>query len=68
MTGGEREAPLIRDSDVIYLAVKRLDAIAGKMQRLEYDEKLDEMMREAADLFEWAALNISRRRSDEDES
>ncbi len=60
------EAPQIRDSDVIYLAVKRLEEIARKMQRLEYDDKLDQMMVEAAELFTWAAENIVRRRTEED--
>ncbi len=60
------EAPQIRDSDVIYLAVKRLEEIARKMQRLEYDDKLDQMMVEAAELFTWATENIVRRQTEED--
>lgn len=57
----EPQGPAIRDSDLIYLSIKRLEAIAQKMTKLEYDEALDRMMTEAIEMFEWAAYNIKRR-------
>lgn len=59
---GDRRAPALRDSDLMYLAVKRLEAIADKMAKHEYDDALDAMMLEAADLFGWAAHNIAGRK------
>lgn len=54
-------APAIRDSDLIYLSIKRLEAIADKMQRFQYDEELDRLMQECIEMFEWAGYNIKRR-------
>lgn len=63
--GAEPLAPVIRDSDLIYLAIKRLEAVAAKMQRLEYDAELDTMMERAAELFQWAAWNMANRNTSE---
>lgn len=63
----EPQGPAIRDSDLIYLAIKRLEAVAFKMQRYEYDAELDRMMTSAIEMFEWAGHNIARRLA-EDES
>lgn len=61
MTRQERQAPRMRDSDVIYLAIKRLEEVARKMQRLEYDDKLDQMLAEAAEFFTWMTSEIQSR-------
>ena len=57
----ERMSPPVRDSDIMWLAIKRLTAVAEKMQKREYDAELDELMATAAEWFEWAAWNINRR-------
>lgn len=57
----ERKSPPVYDSDLIYLAIKRLEAVAEKMQRLEYDDELNKMMERAAEWFEWAAYNMAQR-------
>jgi len=61
------EQPAIKDSDLIYLTVKRLEAVAAKMAKLEYDAELDKMMSSAVELFEWAAWNIEHRKVRGDE-
>lgn len=61
---GERQSPPVYDSDLIYLAIKRLEAVAEKMQKLEYDAELDTMMERAAEWFDWAAYNITKRNRD----
>lgn len=53
--------PGLRDSDVMYLAIKRLTAVADKMAKLEYDEDLDRLMEEANAFFDWAVYNIASR-------
>lgn len=60
----DRESPSVRDSDVIYLAIKRLEAVANKMMLRQYDSELDALMKEASDWFEWAALAIGKREND----
>ena len=57
----ERQSPPVQDSDLIYLAIKRLERVAEKMQRFEYDEELERLMIIAGEWFEWAAYNIARR-------
>ncbi len=58
----EIDSPPVTDSDIIWLAIKRLEAVAVKMQKLEYDDELDELMKVADEWFSWAAFNINRRR------
>lgn len=65
--GEKRQSPPVRDSDLIYLAIKRLEVVADKMMRLEYDETLDQLMQEAADWFEWAAWNMAERASKQEQ-
>ncbi len=60
----QRQSPPVYDSDLIYLAIKRLEAVAEKMQKLEYDDELDTMMERAAEWFEWAAYNITKRKDE----
>lgn len=57
----ERQGPPVHDSDLMWLAIKRLKSVARKMERLEYDEELEQLMRKAAEWFEWASYNIARR-------
>lgn len=61
------EQPAIKDSDLIYLTIKRLEAVAGKMAQLEYDSELDQMMESAIELFDWVAWNMANRKVRGDE-
>jgi hypothetical protein len=58
--------PTIYDSDLLFLAINRLERAAVKMQAREYDAELDDHMQRAAEMFEWAAWNMSNRRTAED--
>ena len=58
------EAPKMRDSDLIFLMVKRLEQVAVKMTRYEYDQELEDLMSESAEIFEWMAANINRRKDE----
>lgn len=60
----ERQSPPVKDSDLIWLAIKKLEAVAVKMTNHEYDEQLDELFNDAANWFEWAAFNIAKRNGD----
>lgn len=60
--GREPEQPAIRDSDLIYLSIKRLEAVAEKMAKLEYDAELDRMMSSAMEMFEWVAWCMENRK------
>lgn len=64
----ERQSPPVHDSDIIYLAIKRLERVAEKMMRFEYDDELDRHMDAAAEWFDWAAYNMTRRRDAVDEA
>lgn len=57
------QPPALRDSDLMYLAVKRLERIAEKMQRLEYDSELEAHMR---DLDEWFQYILAQRFPDQE--
>lgn len=59
--------PAIYDSDLLYLAINRLERAAEKMQRREYDAELDDHMQRAGEMFEWAAWNMANRRTGEEE-
>ena len=61
------EQPAIKDSDLLYLSIKRLEACADKMAKLEYDGELDRMMASAMELFEWVAWNMANRKVRADE-
>jgi hypothetical protein len=54
-------SPAFRDSDVIYLCIKRLEAVAQKMSRLEYDDELNTLMVEAGEWFDWLSQNVAAR-------
>ena len=57
------QPPALRDSDLMYLAVKRLERVAEKMQRLEYDSELEAHMR---DLDEWFQYILAKRFPDQE--
>jgi hypothetical protein len=57
----ERKSPPLKDSDIMWLAIRKLEAVAAKMEKLEYDEALDALMESANAWFEWAAFNMARR-------
>lgn len=56
-----RDSPPVTDSDIMYLAIKRLERVAEKMMKLEYDDELDRLMNAADEWFSWAAYNMNRR-------
>lgn len=58
--------PAIYDSDLILLAINRLQRVADKMQRFEYDDELERHMERAVEVFDWVAWNITNRRTRED--
>lgn len=58
--------PTIYDSDLIQLAIIRLQRAVEKMQRREYDAELDDQMARAGEMFEWAAWNMSNRNTREE--
>ena len=58
--------PTIYDSDLLFLAINRLERAAKKMQAREYDAELDDHMQRAAEMFEWAAWNMSHRNTREE--
>lgn len=45
-----RTPPSLRDSDLVFLAIRRMERVAEKMQKFEYD---DELKRHIADADEW---------------
>lgn len=51
----EATVPRMRDSDVIFLIVKRLDQVATMMTRYEYGPELDRLVEESAEMLEWLA-------------
>lgn len=57
----EETVPTVRDSDVILMVTKRLDLVAEKMMRLEYDHTLERWMKEAGDLFQYLQNQIEKR-------
>lgn len=56
-----KEAPKMRDSDVIYLLVKRLDQVAGMMTRYEYGPEMDRLVEESSEMFLWLASHMEAR-------
>jgi hypothetical protein len=64
----EPKPPAIHDSDLIFLAIKRLERVAEKMQRFEYDNELDMHLSRAEEMFAWAAWNMANRNTSEDKS
>lgn len=61
------EQPTIYDSDLIVLAIARLERVAEKMRAREYDTELTEHMERATALFDWAAWNMAHRATHEGE-
>ena len=57
----EHQSPPVTDSDLMFLAIKRLERVAEKMMAKQYDEELDDLMATAAEWFDWAEYNIARR-------
>lgn len=47
------QPPALRDSDLIHLAIKRMERVAEKMQRFEYDDELETHMRDTTEWFEY---------------
>lgn len=60
-----RQSPPVKDSDIIWLCIKKLEAAAARMTNLQYDETLENLLNEASEWFGWAAFNISGRSAEQ---
>lgn len=52
------EPPTATDSDMIVMAINRLNRAVVKMQAHEYDEELNEHLEKAAAFMGWVATNM----------
>lgn len=52
------EPPSAADSDLIVVAINRLQRAVVKMQAREYDDELQEHLEKAAEFLGWVATNI----------
>lgn len=57
----ERTSQPVQDSELIHLAIKRLERVAEKMMRFEYDDELEKQIQLVAELVEWAGYNMQWR-------
>jgi hypothetical protein len=52
------EPPQVADSDLIVMAINRLERAVVKMQAFEYDDQLQEHLSRAAEMLGWVAQNM----------
>lgn len=52
------EPPQVADSDLIIMAINRLERAVKKMQALEYDDEFQEHFTRAVDMIGWVATNV----------
>lgn len=62
------ESPPFRDSDAIQIIIRRLELIAEKMLRRDYDAEFERHMTEAAEWLDWLAAAINARNDEEGDS
>jgi hypothetical protein len=55
------QEPSLRDSDIIFIAVKRLERAAEMMQKFQYDIELEEHLEKAGELLAWVGWSMSQR-------
>ena len=53
MNMSEPGGPRLRDSDLVYLGIRRMERVAEKMQKLEYDSELEQHMNDASEWMEY---------------
>lgn len=52
------EPPVVADSDLIVMAINRLQRAVVKMQAHEYDDEMNEHLQKASEMLGWVAKNI----------
>lgn len=52
------EPPAVADSDLIVMAINRLQRAVAKMQAYEYDDVLQEHLVRAGEMLGWVAQNM----------
>lgn len=55
------EPPPVADSDLIVMAINRLQRAVVKMQAFEYDDQLNEHLTRAGEMLGWVAENMWQR-------
>lgn len=55
------EPPPVADSDLIVMAINRLQRAVTKMQAFEYDDQLQEHLSRAGEMLGWVAENMWNR-------
>lgn len=55
------EPPPVADSDLIVMAINRLQRAVVKMQAYEYDDQLQEDLTRAGEMLGWVAENMWNR-------
>jgi hypothetical protein len=56
------QPPQVTDSDLIVMAINRLQRAVVKMQALEYDEQCEEHFVRASEMLGWVATNMWARK------
>lgn len=59
------QPPAVTDSDLIVMAINRLQRAVVKMQALEYDEQCEEHFVRASEMLGWVAANMWARKESE---
>lgn len=59
------EPPQVADSDLVVMAINRLQRAVTKMQAFEYDAQLEEHLTRAAEMLGWVAQNMLSRQEQE---
>ena len=57
----EQEGPRLKDSDLVFLAIKRMERVAEKMQKFEYDDELNTHLGDADTWLQYLAEVIKTR-------
>lgn len=59
------EPPQVADSDLIVMAINRLQRAVVKMQARQYDDEMHEHLQKASDMLAWVAKNVWIRGDDD---
>ncbi|MDQ1113962.1 hypothetical protein QE418_003410 [Microbacterium testaceum] len=62
-----KEPPTVQDSDVVGMAINRLQRAVVKMQAKQYDDELNEHLVRAGEMLGWVAENMWNRQDSEPE-
>lgn len=58
----DQEGPRLKDSDLVFLAIKRMERVAEKMQKFEYDDELNRHLEDADTWLQYLAKIIESRK------